>query len=663
MAQDIKVNLPSTTEPYKVLTQLGFKRGVITLVDESNLPKDALKEAQNIMLVEDGAPAIRWGSNWYGTAASASVIDGAAMFVTSAGAVHLVKVAGGTVYRSTDNGTTWNTCTGATFTSGYKVDFEHIASYLFMGNGFDNIMRYDGTTTLQPYTAIATPAVPTAVESGGAGMGGATYNHYYKVSAVNSVGFTVASAASTVFQTLIPRSAFDAVTNYATLTTSNVAGATRYDWFYSSNGTDYSYLASTGTFVYTDAGNEIEQASITPPTTGTTNGPKLGDISYVGGRLWGTKDYDNKYRAWWSGSGAFVSYFSSAYDGGWIDLQKGSQYTPIHVDDYRDGRGTSLATIWCDSVDNKGCIWQVSLDTATVGDYSYTSPSAFKLPGSRGTSAQYSVVNVLNDFLFYNTQAIYNIGNRVNLQQILSTDEISANIRPTVKTITPTAASKIAAAYYDAKVFISAPYGSSANNTITVYDTERKAWIPQAFTFGVERFFAYTDTSGTPHLLCWKPNDTKLTEISKDIQGDYGVAFATSLVTGLNYVSKNRFEFMWVEEGEVEFSQPKSTINIELLGIERNRGYRSLKSTSIVARTSNVGWSSFAWGTLPWTDSSVVPSTYSESSIKRYFNVQRELNAYQYRITSEAIDASYTLRVLQINGTITNSGKPRSWRI
>ena len=67
-------------------------------------------------------------------------------------------------------------------------------AYLYLTNGTDNIVRYDGTTTLQTYTALATPAAPTVAETGLAGTGN---NFYYKVSAVNQVGFSIASAAST----------------------------------------------------------------------------------------------------------------------------------------------------------------------------------------------------------------------------------------------------------------------------------------------------------------------------------------------------------------------------------------------------------------------------------------------------------------------------------
>jgi hypothetical protein len=50
------------------LTLTNWKKGVITLIDKSRLPKDALEEADNIFLYEDGQPGPRPGVGWYGTA-------------------------------------------------------------------------------------------------------------------------------------------------------------------------------------------------------------------------------------------------------------------------------------------------------------------------------------------------------------------------------------------------------------------------------------------------------------------------------------------------------------------------------------------------------------------------------------------------------------------
>src|SRR4051812_36652026 len=122
-------SIPDNPPGEVTLTQDNFSRGVITLVNESKLPKNALKEARNLTLAEDGAPTLRPGVAWYGTAPSANPIDGAKMFVMSDDTTHIVVVAGGQIWRSINDGVTWSLCQTALgvttpFTAGKKAAFE-----------------------------------------------------------------------------------------------------------------------------------------------------------------------------------------------------------------------------------------------------------------------------------------------------------------------------------------------------------------------------------------------------------------------------------------------------------------------------------------------------------------------------------------------------------
>lgn len=667
LANDLPKSFP--TPQYKTLAN--FKKGVITLIDKSRLPEDALEQADNIFLVEDGQPSLRPGIDWYGTAMpNSEPIDGFDYF-DLAGAIHLIAVAGGAVYRSLDDGTTWDTCTGATLTADIPTFMNQYNNFLYLTNGTDNVTLYDGTTVLQQYTTLGTPAAPTVAETGSGLTSGTAYRHYYKLARVNTIGFSAASSNSTVIETGLSRDTWDSTTNYATLTMPiNLAGQTRWDIYYSTDNVDYYYLSSQSCdpvtpaiVTWKDDGSAIVVPSTTAPTDNTTTGPKVKELVNVGSRMYGVRDTENRYRIWFSSASAPKGAFSSAYDGGWLDWQEGGKYIPIQVADYRDGKGTPLATVWCDSADGQGCIIQISLDTVTVGDVSVTVPSAYKLPGSRGTPAAGSVVNVLNDYMFYNSQAFYNLGSRVNFQQLLSTDESSANIRPTVKQISNSGDSNIASVYYDAKVYFSVPYGSDTNNNTAVYDTERRAWLPFAFTVGFKKFLRYTDTNGSQHLLALKPGDNRLSEIGMNIQGDYNQPFTSVLQTGLYPTTKNRFEFQWTEEAEIEFSNPSGDISIELIGLERARGFSSQGTATITSSLTTTGWDTFLWDTTLWDDTSTAIDTFSESSVKRYFRLGRELNSVQWRITTNSLDAGYILRTLQTWGTNTLGSKPRSWRL
>jgi len=663
MPLNLDERLPTDFANPDYLTLTTQRKGVISLIDKSLLPKDALETADNIFLYEEGQAGLRPGVDWFGAVSpNASAIDGFDYFDFD-GAIHLVIVAGGVVYRSTNDGTTWTQCTGATTTSGKTVNMNQNAGFLYLTTGVDNIVRYDGTTTLATYTALTTPAAPTVAETGLTGTG---YTYYYKQSAVNTVGFSIASAASTVVQTATPRDNWDVTTNFAVVTTASFqATQTRTDIYISENNVDYFYLGSTtitaGTFK--DDGSYIPVPSTLAPIDNTSQGPLVEELTNVGSRMYGVRDQTNRYRIWFSGAGNYAGAFSSAYDGGYIDWQEGGKYIPMKVEDYRDGKGTPFATVWCDSADGQGSILQMSLDTLTIADISITVPSIYKLPGSRGTPAPGSVVNVLNDYYFYNSQAVYNLGSRVNFQQLLSTDEVSANIRPDIKRVTKGSEATLASVYFDAKIFLSVGIGSTTNNQTIVYDTERKAWLPTAFTIGFKKFLRYTDTAGSRRLLCIKPGDNKLSEIAYSIRGDYGVAFSSVLQTGLYPTVKNRFEFQWTEQAEFELSNPTGIIRVELVGIQRTKGFTSQGVATVESTLLDTGWDTFLWDTTLWDDTSLAPSLFSESSVKRYFRLGKELNAVQWRVTTNTLDSDYRARTFQSWGTKTRGGLPRSWRV
>lgn len=654
--------LPDNPPNVRVLTQDKFDRGVITLIDPSKLPRNAAAVMDNLWLAEDGAPKVRPGVAYFGTAPSASPIDGAAWYVDSNDDVHLIVVAGGTIYRSLNDGVTWATCTGATLTAGKKVHFEQAAAHLYIFNGWDNIARYDGTTVIATYTPLSTPVASSLTKTG---LGATTYTYYYRVSAVNDIGYTLASTALSI-QVDRERAGFDS-TNFTTFTWGAVVGAVRYDIYVGAIPGQEVYLASVegnANTTYQDRYGAIEQTAIGVPESNTTQGPRVSDIALIGTRLFATGDRDYPYRIWISGAGRYIGYFSSAYDATYLDWQKGGQLKPIKSEDYRDGKGTPLATVWCKSKDGRGAVLQGTVETLTVGNISFPVPNFYKLPGSRGTDAPDSVVNVLNDYMYYNSQAFFNLGSRAQFLNLLSTDEASANIRPTVKQIRQSAASGICAHFADAKVYFSVPYDSDTNNATIIFDTERKAWLPRAFNIGFERFFDYTSTTTTRHLLCWKPGDTRLSEISESIRGDYGVAFQTDFQSGLNHVNpKNRFEFMYAEEGEIEFSTPQGQIGIELSGLTREDGFRPIVTRNIIPNTTKYSWTTHAWGDHVWTDTDADAVSYSEPSAKRFFEIGEDINLYQWRLQTNSLQANYLLRTLQVNGTDTQAGKPQEWEL
>ena len=354
------------------LTLDNFKRGVITLIDESRTPRNALIQADNIFLVEDGQPSIRPGVAWFGSPVPNGLpIDGYDYY-DFGGVIHIVAVAGGVVYRSTDHAASWQACTGGTLTPGVQANMNQNTTFLYLTTGVDDILRYNGTTTLQNYTVLTTPAAPTAADTN---LTGAGYTVYYKVAAVNKVGFSLASDAVSYAVTL-SRDSWDS-THFITLTLpAPQTSQERADIYYSDDNINFYYLDSIVTspanpsVTYKDDGKAIVVPSTVAPTGNTTKGPRVAELVNVGSRMYGVRDPNNRYRIWFTGTGTYAGAFSSAYDGGYLDWQPGGKYIPVFVADYRDGKGSPLATIWCDSADGQGCILQMSLDSLALSSTS-----------------------------------------------------------------------------------------------------------------------------------------------------------------------------------------------------------------------------------------------------------------------------------------------------
>lgn len=644
-----------------------FNRGLVTLVDESILFKTSAKESQNLMQKMDGRWSPRWGSDYYGVDAG-DTIDGAAPFTTDAQATHLVAAVDGTIKRSTDDGETWDSCTGASLTGGNKVYFIQIGSYLYIANGVDSLVRYDGTTTLTTYTALSTPGAPTPTKTG---LTGTTYTASYRVSAVNSVGETVGSTAGTVTVGKT-RDNWTVGTDYITVTWTKVSNATGYNVYYKDdlNGAgEHVYVGSVvqpsgATVTFTDNGESSQPLNtfVVAPEGDTTSGPAFTHMELSGNRIWATLDPDNPWRVYWSGSGTNIGAFSPFNGGGYIDLEKGGRERPKAVVHYRDGKGGAFATVLTSDPEGVGSVWQISLESVSIGDTSFVVPSATKIVGSVGSNAPLSVVKVKDDIMFFNRRGWFSLGSRAQMLNLLSTDEISSNIRPTIQGMTGSAIGDVCAYYYDAKVFCSMPRGSDTNNEIYINDTERKNWSGP-WSVGVERFFQYSDTDGNTHLLAVPIAGSRLIEFSENIEGDLSEAFSTRLLTGLYPVDENRNAWAKIRYAYIELNNPVGNITFSVLGTGKRDGYSQVGSISITDTVSNSGYSANSqFSNFLFSDTSVTPTVYSQASVKKRIRINKLLNNIQFKVTTDARGDSYTLLSISAKGYLIPTGDPQSWK-
>lgn len=635
-----------------------FRGGSNLLVAEARLKLDESKKALNLIQVEDGLWKPRWGSAYYGAALGANP-DGAKEFVKSDGTTELICVANGIVQKSTDGGA-WTTVTGATFTAGLPCYFMQIAGYLYIANGTDNLARYDGST-LTTYTALAAPANPTASRVA-SGLSSGTYTYYAEITALNSIGETTAVSEVSI-NVNKPRDTWVAATDKGIqYSWSAVSSATSYQVYVSDVSGREKLLAATPNTFFVDDGSIEINPYVETPDSNTTSAPKFKSMAVSGNRIWATSDPNNLYMVYWSGTGTDIGKFSDFYGGGWVNLERGGRETPTAVTHYQSGQGAGIATVLCKTPEGKGAIWQISIDTLTVGSTSFAVPTTGKIVGSFGTDSINGVVPTNNDILFPNKRGVYSLGPEKNYYGILRTNELSAKIRPYWRSLIGDLMDGVAGYFYDSKVFFSIPTTTTGNTRTIIYDLERLNWTVE-WTIAAKSFFEYTDTDGTTHFMFVPVSGTKLVELSENIQGDLGVAFSTNYTSGRIPLSQTWKDFMRVNKVFLKLGNPRGSISFEVSGTQKNAPFQSIGAADITATTANTGLGWDLLGSVELGDTAGTPETFSDSASPYYVKIRKKLRDIQYKVTSNSYDADYVIQGIIAEGRQIRVNPPSSWKL
>lgn len=629
-------------------------KGIASLLDDVILGTKYAKEAINLIQVQDGRWKTRWGTAQYGNAISGETkIVGAGIYEKSDGTQERIAIAGsGKAYKSVDGGA-WTEITGATFdTSAETYSFEQANNMLFISNGVDKLTRYNGTNLIR-YTALAAPTGLAGVRNV---LTAGAYNNYYKVTALNEVGETVGSTGINV-TTNKPRNSWITTSNERIdLSWNAVSGAIRYQIYWADTNGAELLLAETSTtgVTFTDDGTFVQNPYFTCPTEDSTGAPAFKMVAFSGSRLWGITDEF----VWWSGTDPYLGYFADAYGGGWNPIERGSGDKLTWIGHFRNGKGDSVATVLTKNKAGLGSVWQIPLEITTIGETTIIVPNPIKLPGPIGTTSMLGVIEANDSLYIPNSRGIFSLNNKENVTNVLSTGELSANIRPSYRNLLNLEG--ISGIWFDSKVIFSASEGGNGNDIMFGLDTERQEWFWK-WTVGFRSFIEATESDGQKKLLGVPNTGAYFVEISENIRGDFGVPFYQSWTSGLIPVSEDSTIFALVKEALIELGRPVGTIYFEILGIERRRGFVSLATRQITDSVSNIDFTNGLWGEYLFGDDDDAPVTYSQSSTKKAKRVGKRLNAIQFHVYSNSADTDFTILKIQATGFIEKLKTPSNW--
>ncbi len=634
-----------------------FRGGTNTLITESRLDKKYAVESTNLLQVEDGVWQTRWGMGYYGQAiAGATYLDSATEYIKTDGTREIIAVGGGKVWKSADGGS-WSEVTGATFTAGTKPYFLHTNDRLYIANGTDALAYYDGTN-LTKYTALDEPVAPTGAR--GAGLSTTGYPNYYRVVAVNSIGYTGASASLSI-PTDIKREDWDEADEYIDLTITEVTGATGYQIYWGEYDGEEVYLGSTATLTFRDDNSLVPNIYVETPNDNTTGAPKFRSMEISGNRFWATADPENEYRVYGSGVGQYFGFFSILYGGFYIDVEKGGRNKPVAVIHYRDGKGNPMITVLCSSPDGYGTIFQIELTTATIGDTSFIVPSAYKIVGSIGADSTDAVIKAGDNVLFINKKGVYALRNKEQMFNVLATDDLSAPIRNQLEGLNGSLVSTATGYYKSPMAIFSVPVGST-NDRTCIFDFERQNWN-WAWNIGFKHLFEYTDSGGVTRLIGVPTSGNQLVELSDAYTNDLGTPFYQSYISPLIPVSKDYTDLAKVNEVVFELGDFRGSLTLEVIGLMKNKTVQSLSSTEYSSTTGSSGMSDEWVSDEPLVgDATDAPETFTESTVKKVVRVKKKVYALQFKVYSTSGDTRFTLLGIQAKGILIPSKSPSRWR-
>lgn len=153
----------------------------------------------------------------------------------------------------------------------------------------------------------------------------------------------------------------------------------------------------------------------------------------------------------------------------------------------------------------ENAIYQLSFAGSTIDS---TSATLTLITKSIGCVSHRTIAYVENDLYFLSRRGVFVLGNEANFYTAVRTNELSARVRTTIKSILPAGFDRCNAVYYQDKYLLSIPVGATEINRVLSYDRRYQAWslwdkitpiamLPFIDNDNVEHLYFVQDTTNT----------------------------------------------------------------------------------------------------------------------------------------------------------------------
>jgi hypothetical protein len=561
-----------------------FTKGYISTIDNSRRPLDSLSDLTNMEVVQDSVLRPRPPLVEYGEQPDKTVIGRGKITISGArGMLYMMNDAGtGKLYKQTDGGAF--TLLGGSYNSAAWASCVQSKGKAYIFNGVNNLSYVTlSSGAITTYSALSTPSAPSLAVSG---MSGSTSSHFYRVSANNDVGESIASSVASIASGKVRDNWVDG-TDYITLTWGAVAGAVSYTVYYGDSATRceelYSVKAEASpTFV--DRGTIATNTFKLAPEGNSTQGPAF-EWMYVdtkNSQLFGITS-DNKLYFSTPGTGDF----SPFNGGGWVGIAEDTDTKLNYVDGFRNGKGDPVITVSARGSAGKGKLYHVQFDTLTIGEQVIVYPNVYEANGQAGSYSARGTVKA-RDSLYYCTGLEFkSTGTSQNIMNILTTSSISQGIEPDVARLSLENLHKSVGVEFRDKIYWALPVGTTENSEIWVLDLSRSNLWVLRWTVPAKDLWLYEDSNGRTHFCALVNNKIlEFTRAGAQTHQDDGVAWR----------SRVAFEsLVWDEDGIIlgkirnqyfKLLFPKGVITANSTGLTRKGVESTVGSATFTVTTT-----------------------------------------------------------------------------
>lgn len=632
--------------------------GKISTRDANRTPDNGLKAALNTILKQDGTVAQRPSTVLYGEQTTGIILGEVAEFTRRIGGtsenyeICLQNVSGITSCYYRKDGGDWFIAPGKTYNAIAKAHFCPIRDIdvnyddedkVLILNGEDNLSYLDiNTLTVVPFVALSSVAAPALTES--ASLTGTNFSNRYRVTAGNR-GETAASVAA-VKTTNKLRSEWD-TTDYVDVAIPRIAGATQYHIYYGTEAGQEVYLftiedpGSGVTVTWRDSGVVEPNIYRLAPAGDTTAGPIGTRASFINGQVFIVGDKNNPKYVRYGGTGRSILDFSP-YGGGGYDPVGGNKEIPVAVKPFRKNDGTPAVTVICAGTSGFGK--RYTFTPATIGNVSYFAITEEN--GNDGTEAPDSVILAKDQLWYLSRDGGKTTLTKAQIQTILSTQGVTDNIQPDISRLnTKTLPLSVGLSWENRLYWALAGGGGTTNDQIWVLDlTEGRkgAWM-LPWTVAADWMWLYNDNLGKTHFCILRNNE--ILEFTDSVATqDNGVAFPTSVATGILKFSEDGQEWAVVSRVTYVLQRPQGRINVGVTAKTEDNPLTSVGDTTFTAETSVVGWSERPWSSVGgWGGIRRIPETFGIERTEIVVEVDEEVNWLTCELSSNEANVQYEL--------------------